>query len=155
MNLTYFNSWFWIKHNWYYVEIKSKIFMIRIVFLYFSWSKLGKQCSVEFLFRMKCDFVRYCAFLYYKNIMFQMFAHFWRRYTDFLLSFISSKLKSHREISQSRTELVGERENTKSITPVESNYEQTPPYVDFNAFGWPIVLCLIRFDKFEKRGLWK
>nr|XP_022317710.1 oncoprotein-induced transcript 3 protein-like [Crassostrea virginica] len=45
------------------------------------------------------------------------------------------KLKSHREISQSRTELVGEREKTQSITPVESNYEQTPPYVDFNAFG--------------------
>ena len=67
--------------------------------------------------------------------MLQMFAHFWRRFTDFLISFISSKLKSHREISQSRTELVGEREKTQSITPIESNNEQTPPYVNFNAFG--------------------
>ena len=112
----------------------KEIFKIRIVYLYFSWSKLGKQCSVEFLFRMKYDFVRYCAFLYYKNIMFQMFAYFWRRCTDFLISFISSKLKSHREISQSRTELVGEREKTKSITPAEINNEPTPPHLRFNAF---------------------
>ena len=63
-----------------------------------------------------------------------MFAHFWHRCTDFLISFISSKLKSHREISQSRTELVGERKNGKSITPAEINNEPTPPHLRFNAF---------------------